>query len=137
MKRLWHLSTFHILGKINEANGTIDSDFYCSFQGLSPYKTIGTAPTTTQGEGQKSPSADNDKKTSASKGPIEIQELYKPQGKGIIPLFEATKHSIDEAYTSQEVRKIITEYIKESELANPRNQRYVHLLLLHGCCSRY
>lgn len=113
-----------------------DSHHYDSFQGLSPYKTIGTAPTT-QSEGNKSPSADNDKKTSASKGPIEIQELYKPQGKGIIPLFEATKHSIDEAYTSQEVRKIITEYIKESELANPRNQRYVHLLLLHVHCSRY
>ena len=83
---------------------------------------MGTAPTT-QNNGNQPSSGDNDKKTSASKGPIEIHELYKPQGKGIIPLFEATKHSIDDAYTSQEVRKIITEYIKESELANPRNQR--------------
>jgi translation initiation factor 2D len=63
--------------------------------------------------------------SSAPAGPeqAEIKEYYKPLGNGILKLFEEAKHPKDAMYSIPEIRQVLSDYIKASDLADPKNQK--------------
>ncbi|KAG1171588.1 hypothetical protein G6F70_006871 [Rhizopus microsporus] len=57
----------------------------------------------------------------------DIQELFKPLGTALFKLFEEAEQDTEALYTYVELRTMLTNYIKQKELANPRNQKMVRL----------
>lgn len=53
----------------------------------------------------------------------DIQELFKPLGTALVKLFEEAEQDTEALYTYVELRTMLTNYIKQKELANPRNQK--------------
>ncbi|KAI8145920.1 hypothetical protein BJV82DRAFT_602744 [Fennellomyces sp. T-0311] len=113
-----------------------------SFQGLDSYKTVGTSAPAQQQNGATTGNTNNAEKQkaspSSSQGQIEVQDVYKPLGNGVITLFEAAKQSKDDLYTPADIRKIVMDYVKEHNLPSPRNQRMVMLdpVLQDACLKK-
>ncbi|KAF8937533.1 hypothetical protein BGZ58_002564 [Dissophora ornata] len=57
---------------------------------------------------------------------LEVLEAYRPNNVSAC-LFEATGRSKDGYYTHHELRGVLTDYIKEKQLTDPKNQRMIRL----------
>lgn len=55
---------------------------------------------------------------------LEVLEVYRPNSI-TAELFESTGRSKDGYYTSSEVKALLVDYIKDKQLADPKNQRIV------------
>lgn len=93
-----------------------------SFLGLKPYKTIENGSSSSKESHQQASKADQTRQTAQASGPIQVQELYKPVG-STIAFFEAINRGKDELFAPAEARQAAIDYIKEKNLANPRNQK--------------
>ncbi|KAI7857575.1 hypothetical protein BDC45DRAFT_500145 [Circinella umbellata] len=108
-----------------------------SLQNHDSYKTVGTANSSAQQQNSTNPHNNTDKTQSnnnassssggSSQGQIEVQDVFKPHGNPVHIFFEAAKQSKEELYTSAEIRNIVMGYIKDNNLASPRNQKLVLL----------
>ncbi|KAI9323122.1 hypothetical protein BX666DRAFT_1883530 [Dichotomocladium elegans] len=103
-----------------------------SFQSFNKYKTIESAhpqPSAQASDGNDdgASTSSNNRKMPTADDPIVIQELYQPRGKAIVAFFDAAKHSTDKMYSAQEVRGVLSDFVKENGLANPRNQKLVKI----------
>ena len=105
----------------------------CSLQNHDSYKTLGTINASAQQQSSVNSHNNTDKSQnnnnvssssgSSAQGQIEVQDVFKPHGNPVHIFFEATKQSKDELYTPAEMRNIVMGYIKDNNLASPRNQK--------------
>ncbi|KAI8390842.1 uncharacterized protein BYT42DRAFT_554517 [Radiomyces spectabilis] len=100
-----------------------------SLQNVEPIRTIGDGSKGTQSSsnGKLSEAATSSTTAPQKMESATIEELYKPLGNSILVFFDAAKHDKNAMYTAAEVRKVLTDYVKGNNLADPRNQKMVKI----------
>jgi len=67
---------------------------------------------------------------------LEVLEAYKPNSASA-EFFETIGRSKDGYYTLQEVRAFLAQYIKDKQLSDPKNQRFIRLdEVLHSALTK-
>ncbi|RUS22292.1 hypothetical protein BC937DRAFT_89765 [Endogone sp. FLAS-F59071] len=94
---------------------------------LKRYKTIESQPPALSSSGPSAGSSVSNTGGSdrGDGGSAEVVDLYKPHGPKVIAIFEDRNRSKDNLFTMAEVRSVLVEYIKEYELVDAQNQRFI------------